>query len=307
MAKSKPITDEYTYRDFIAEYPDDDACLDKIFEMIYGDMISCPKCGYEKRYVRVRTRKAYQCRKCYNSIHVLRSTPFSRTRTPLTSWFYAIFLFTKSKHGLPALELARTIGVTPKTALRMLKQIRIFITNDESKMGSINSQSIDNQEVVIDESFVGGLNKNRHKDKKVAKCQGRSYKDKTPVFGMLEKSSGRLIAKVMPNVQGKTIKKFLLKYVHPGATLHTDEYKGYNGLEKIYNRKSCNHSAKIFVAEGASTNALESAWNNLKKSYRVYAHMTKKYIHLYVKEFVFRFNNRNSKNVFRDLLYSIVY
>ncbi|MFA6057519.1 MAG: IS1595 family transposase [Taibaiella sp.] len=296
---SKPTRNEYTYAEFIKEYPNDDVCLEKIFQMTYGRMQRCPKCKSELGYVRVKNRKAYQCRKCYNQVYPLLGTAFARTKIPLTMWFYGIFMFTVSKNGLSAHELSRAIGVSPKTALRMLKKTREFIYNDQSKMSG---------EVQIDETFVGGKNKNRHYDKKVKQSQGRSYKDKVPVIGMIESGSGRAIAVVAHNVTRRVLHPILLDHIERGTVLLTDEYRGYQGLERFFRRKMCNHSKKQFTNDGASTNAVENLWSCLKRTiHGSYIKVSKKYLHLYVKEAVFRFNHRYNPNIFKELLSCLVF
>lgn len=292
---SQPTKNEFTKKEFRKKYCDDDACLEKIFQMTYGQLACCPKCKNKKGFVRVKGRKAYQCRKCYFQVHPLRGTCFEHTKISLADWFEVIFNFTTSKNGVSCHEVSRCIGVSIKTALRMLKKIREFIQNDESQLV---------MSVTLDETFCGGKNQHRHHDRKVAKCQGRSYKDKVPVVGMIENSTGRVIAKVAPNISKKFLHPIIRKYVAEGSTLHTDEYRGYQGLQKFYDRVSCNHRKKQYVSEtGASTNIVENFWSVLKRTLKgSYIKVSKKYLPLYVKEVVFRFNNRQSSNLFNDLL-----
>jgi len=292
------IKNNYTYAEFVKEYPNDDVCLEKIFEMTYGKMERCPKCKKcTKKYVRVNGRKAFQCPKCYNQLYPCVGTIFERCRIPLAHWFYALFIFSVSKNGLSAHELARAIGVSPKTALRMLKRIRQFIYNDESMLTGA---------VQIDETFVGGKNKNRHQKKKVPYSQGRSCKDKVPVLGMIEMSTGRAIAMVIPNVTKEVLHPALLEHIEQGSILLTDEYRGYTGLGRYYHREMCNHRRKQFTCGDASTNAVENLWSCLKRTlHGSYISVSKKYLHLYVKEAIFKYNFKDSPNMFYDLFHSL--
>lgn len=185
---------KYTIKQFREEYPDEKACLDKVFKLIYADLKTCPKCNCVVSYRRISTRRSYQCPKCYNQLYPTKGTIFEKSTTPLTYWFYAMFLFTISKNGLSAMELMRQIGVTYKTAWRMLRQIRTLIKADNSLMEDI---------VSADECFIGGKNKNRHWDKKVKNSQGRSFKDKTPVMGML--SNGKVRAFVVKDTKSESL------------------------------------------------------------------------------------------------------
>lgn len=293
---SKPTKNTYTITQFYKEYPTDDACLEKIFQMTYGKMECCPKCNSAKKFVRIRTRKSYQCPDCYMQVYPCVGTPFEKTRTPFTHWFLAIYLFTISKNGMSACELQRNIGVTYKTAFRMLQQIRKFIVNDQSILSGI---------VELDEAYVGGKNKNRHYDKKVEKSQGRAYKDKAPVFGMMERG-GRVIACQVPDVKAHTIKPIICDKIEVGSSLMTDEYQVYNGLRAYYNHQSCDHGKGKYVNGEASTNCMENFWSNLKRTiHGSYIHVSKKYLQLYINEVIFRFNNRNKSDLFNLLLSSL--
>lgn len=138
-------------------------------------------------------------------------------------------------------------------------------------------------EVEIDEAFVGGKNKNRHKDKKVEKCQGRSYKDKVPVFGILERG-GKVIAKVVPNTQAKTIVPIIKEKVELGSVVYTDGWD-YSGLHGKYVQRSVDHEKHFYgttyaTDEGeiivVSTNGIENVWSHFKRMiFGIYYHVSK--------------------------------
>jgi transposase len=281
----------YTIKQFLEEYSTEDKCLDKIYKLTCGG--ACDKCGEVKTFVRVKGRRCYQCPKCYYQVYPTAGTVFEKTRTPLTYWFFAIFLFTVSKNGLSACELQRHLGVTYKTAFRMLHQIRTLIENDESLFSGV---------VELDETFIGGKNKNRHWDKKVKNSQGRSYQDKTPVFGVLERG-GRVNAYAIADTKGDTLKPLVYKYVELDSVIMTDEYNAYRGLSVYYDHQICDHSRRQYVNGDCSTNGLENFWSIVKRSINgSYIKVSKKYLQLYLNECVFRFNNRKSPNLFSDLL-----
>ena len=103
---------QFTVTDFFKRFPDDDSCLDHLMSIRYGFELDCPKCEKHGKFSRIRKQKAYQCAFCGHHIHPMAGTPFERSRTPLQKWFYAMYLFTTSRHGVPAKELQRQLGVT---------------------------------------------------------------------------------------------------------------------------------------------------------------------------------------------------
>jgi transposase-like protein len=146
--------------------------------------------------------------------------------------------------------------------------------------------------VEADETFVGGKNKNRHHDKKVKNSQGRSFKDKTPVFGMLERG-GKLVCRVVKNTSAKQLTRLIREIIKRGSTLYTDEWGGYNKAGKLYTRRIVDHSKHQYVNGDVSTNAIEGFWSILKRGIiGVYHSVSKKHLQKYVNEFVFRYNTR---------------
>ena len=117
---AKPLT----IQQFFKKFPDDAACLDHLMKVRYGEILECPKCGKEGRFNRIKKMPAYSCSWCGHHIHPMVGTPFERSRTSLQKWFYAMYLFTTTRHGVPARELHRQLGVTLKTAWRMGHEIR---------------------------------------------------------------------------------------------------------------------------------------------------------------------------------------
>lgn len=121
----------YTVKQFHKDFPSDDVCIDTIFKERYGDVATCPKCGVVgTKFYRVTGRKCYACMHCGYQLHPLAQTIFHKSSTPLTDWFYAMYLFSVSKNGVAANELKRHLGVTYKTAHRMARQIRSLMSQD---------------------------------------------------------------------------------------------------------------------------------------------------------------------------------
>ena len=110
----------FTVKSFLKRFPDDDACLDAIMKSrMNGERMSCPGCGVDAKFYRVTGRRAYACQWCGHQYFPCVGTPFEDSRTSLVSWFYAMYLFATMRHGVPAKELERQLGVTYKCAWRI--------------------------------------------------------------------------------------------------------------------------------------------------------------------------------------------
>jgi transposase-like protein len=233
----------------------------------------------------------YMCSTTGKYFNIKTNTIFHGTKIPLQKWFMGIYLVTNHKKGISSCQLARDISITQKSAWFMLQKIREnFCCENEWKL---------NGEVEADETFVGGKNKNRHSDKKVKNSQGRSFKDKTPVLGMLERG-GKVIAKVIKDTSVKRITPHILNTVKRTSTLFTDEWCGYNLVSKLYKHYFVDHSKKQYVNENAHTNTIEGFWTWVKRSVMgIYHYVSRKHLQKYVNEFAFHYNTRHLDEVTR--------
>ncbi len=286
---------------FTEKFPDEDSCI-RYFEKIrWKDGVVSPFDPSSKVY-KCKGNK-YRCRNTGKYFDVKTGTAFACTKLPLRYWFYAMFLFLSHKRGVSSCQLARDLGVTQKTAWNMLNKIRDY-------MSFLNAGELNNG-VEIDETFVGGKNKNRHKDKKVKKCQGRSFKDKIPVFGMYQRG-GRLIAKTVANTQANTLTPLILKHINEGSVIYTDGWE-YGDLNAVYEQRSVDHSKHFYGSSfitddgefvSTNTNSIENAWSHLKRMiFGTYYNVSKKHLQKYVDEFIFRFNTKKYSDNERFELY----
>lgn len=265
-------------------FPTEQACIEHLEQMRWNGNVVSP--FDEKSKVYKCTKNRYWCNNSRRYFNAKTNTIFENTKISLVKWFVAIYLSTTHKKGISSLQLAKDIGVTQKTAWFMLQRIRTCYPQPEEEPQLEGT-------VELDETFVGGKNKNRHWNKKVPKCQGRSYKDKTPVFGMLQRK-GIVIAKVVPDTKVKSLKPLINKHIKIGSTIYTDEWN-YGNLNKNYNHDFIRHYKKQYACGDVYTNSIEGFWSILKRGYiGIYHYISRKHLQLYVNEYTFRYNTRDN-------------
>lgn len=272
-----------TVEQFSSLFPDEDACLDHLFQRRFGHLDTCPKCSKETTFYRLPKDPAYSCKWCGHHLHPMVGTPFEKSHTSLWRWYYAMYLFTNSRHGVSAKELQRKFGCSYKTAWRMGHEIRKYMT-------AIDRQGPLSGNVEVDETFVGG------KDKKGRGKRGaRALDNKAVVMGLTSRETGEVITHVVPDNKGKTLVPLVRKHVLLNAKIHTDEHPGYNKLAYHgYRHDTVNHSAGEYARpDGAHTNTIEGFFGIIKRSIKsTHIHVSRKYLPLYLGEFEFRYNLR---------------
>jgi transposase len=274
----KPIT----LRQFFKQFPDDQSCLEHLFNVRFGQGHKCPKCEREAKWYPIKSERAYSCQWCGHHIHPTVGTLFEKSRTSLQLWFYAIYLFTTTRHGVSGKELQRQLGVTYKCAYRMGQQIR-------EHMANVDGESPLSGHVEIDETYIGGKRPGK---------RGRGAAGKAVIFGMMQRD-GDVMTHVVPNVKRKTLRPIIDANVETGSTVNTDELKTYHGLDEAgYIHDTVNHGAGEYVNGETHVNSLEGYWAHLKKSIRsTHIHVSGKHLAKYAKEFEYRFNSRKNPRV----------
>lgn len=279
-------------RQFFQQFPTDEACLEHLFNVRFGQGHECPKCERAAKWYRLQSEQALSCQWCGHHIHPMVGSIFEKSRTPLQLWFYAIFLFTTSKHGVSGKELQRQLGVTYKTAWRMAKLIREHMAevDGDASLGGAG------EVVEVDETFVGG------------KTTGMDWrKRKTVVMGMMERD-GDVMLKVIPDQSRGSLLPQITENIAHGSEIHTDELRTYNKAIPVdrCTHKTVNHGKDEYVGpNGETTNSIENFFGHLKRSLKgTHNNMSPKYLEAYVKEFEYRFNRRTTPEVMLDELLS---
>lgn len=283
-SKMKSPSDFDSIVDLIIYFKDEITCLKHLEYWVWGGDIRCQQCGSDN-ICRFEDQKRFKCRNCETQFTAKVGTIFQGSKLPMVKWFTAIYLIGSHKKGISTHQLARDLKVTQKTSWFMLHRIRKAMQgNFDSKMDGI---------IMSDETFVGGKNKNRHIDKKFVNAQGRSFKDKVPVLGLM-KEGGEIRCFVMADTKMEDIHPHLFNNIKEGSILVSDEWKGYNRLADIFNHQIVRHNRHKFTSdEGYSTNAVEGFWSGLKKSIiGIYHKVSTKHLQKYCDELAFRFNTR---------------
>ena len=272
---------------FFEQFPDSDSCLEHLMNTRFGNPLDCPKCGKHGRYHRQKKRPVYECQWCSHNISPMAGTPFEGSRTPLTKWFYAMYLFTTSRHGVPAKELQRQLSVTYKCAWRMGHEIRKYMAKVDGDNGLSGH-------VEVDETYVGGKRSGK---------RGRGAAGKTVVFGMLERN-GDVMTKVVPDAKTKTLNPIIQSNVKKASTISSDEWHAYKNLGKQgYQHGTVEHGAEEYVNGIHHVNSIEGFWSRLKNSIRgTHVHVSRKHLPKYLGEFEYRYNMRANPSLMFDRL-----
>jgi transposase len=267
--------DKYTVKNFRKQFPDDDTCLEWLKQYLYPNGIHCPKCQRVTKHHKVASRRSYSCDNCGHHVHPTAGTIYHKSSTPLTDWFYAIFLMASTRCGISAKQLERELGVTYKTAWRMFHQIRSMLDDSKNPLGG---------RVEVDETIVGGR-----------ATMARKNENKTIVAGAVERG-GRVIAKVVPNQTAETLIPFVRLNVQKNSMIYSDELGSYNSLlSHGYGHRTITHSLGAYVVNDCHTNTIEGFWSLFKGGIRgaYKGRVTKRYLQNYINEFTFRYNRRN--------------
>jgi hypothetical protein len=292
MAKRPKPIHQMTEAQFEDRFPmgDEDTCKAYLKARRWPEGVRCPRCGNPAVYDLPSRKWHWQCEKCAPDgyrFSVIAGTIFENTNKPLRQWFKVVHLITVSKKGISSLQIQRQMGFgSYETALNMTHKIRAAMMQPEKKLGGI---------VEVDETYVGGDDRNRHWDKKKGHHGG-----KVPVIGAVRRK-GNVIARVLGSAAtGDSILTFVTEAVSDKVSLlATDAWPGYKGLPTAYPHASVDHHRHQYVVGAVHTNTIEGFWSIFKRGVVGTFHkVSAKYLPLYVAEFQFRYNNRSNVDIF---------
>lgn len=276
-----------TLQEAIQYFADPQHCQDLLSSMRWPHGPVCPRCS-SGEYGYLKSRSVWQCKGCRKQYSAKVGTIFEDSPIGLDKWFSALWMIVSAKNGVSSYEIARSLGVTQKTAWFMMHRIRLAL-----QKGSIDRKLMG--EVEVDETYIGGNARNMHGDKrlKVLRREGRFRK--AVVVGMLERK-GEVRTAAINSASGKLLKEQVNAHVVKGSTLYSDEWKAYQKIGQDYAHNVINH-AETYVRGNVHTNSIENFWSLLKRGIKgTYVSVEPFHLFRYLDEQSFRFNTRKDND-----------
>jgi transposase-like protein len=282
-----------TLQQAIIYFADSDNCLNFLVARRFADGVYCPRCGStEVRFI--STRRIWECKTKHDKrqFSVKINTVFEDSPIGLDKWLTAVWMIANCKNGISSYEIHRALGVTQKSAWFMLHRIRLAMrVGTHHKLGGGPESE---NEVEVDESFIGGKMRNMHRDRR-ARFQADKGAAKTVVIGLLDRQRREIRAKVIPTTSRTILQNEVLRNVKHGSNVYTDNYGGHDNLRHKYVHDVVDHSEK-YVNGRVHTNGLENFWSLMKRNLAgTYVAVEPFHLDRYIDEQVFRYNNRGSK------------
>ncbi|MXW97144.1 MAG: IS1595 family transposase [Acidimicrobiaceae bacterium] len=268
-------------------FDSDDAARVWFESIIWPDGRICGHCDSTNTIEAVHRSMPYRCRDCSGYFSVKTGTAIESSKIGLRKWAIAIYLELTSLKGVSSMKLHRDLGVTQKTAWYMLHRIResfAVLADVVAMQGPIE----------VDTTYIGGLEKNKHANKKLR--AGRGPVGKAAVIGAADRATGKVTAAVVDAETAATADAFLADHAAEGAAVYTDEASAYQHLP---NHEAVSHSAGEYVKylDGVNidTNAVESLWSTIKRAHKgVYHHLSAKHLQRYIDSFAAKRNIRDA-------------
>ncbi|MGA8641756.1 IS1595 family transposase [Candidatus Binatus sp.] len=277
-----------TLQEAILYFADPDRCLKFMVDIRWPDGVKCPTCGSKEVYF-LESRRVWKCKAKHakQQFSAKVGTVFEDSPIGLDKWFAAVWMVANCKNGVSSYEIHRALKVTQKTAWFMDHRIRLAM-----QTGSFEKVS---GEFEVDESFIGGLARNMHKNKK-AKITGTGGAGKAIVMGLLDRKTKKIRLRHVANTQRETLQGVVREYIEGGSYVFSDAWVAYNGLDREYIHQVIDH-AETYVNGNVHTNGIENFWSLLKRGLKgTYISVEPFHLFRYLDEQAFRFNERKQND-----------
>lgn len=286
---SNGITSPKTLLEAVTYFSNEVVAFEAIRDRRWPNGVTCPLCGCARvRFM--QSRMKWNCNGCRKQFSAKTGSIFEDSPLPFSKWLPAMWLIANAKNGISSYEIHRALGVTQKTAWFMLHRIRLAMKNESF------DKLVD--EVEVDETYIGGKARNMHQHVKEAKITGTGGKDKTVVFGMIERG-GKVKLQVVQRPKKNTLQSIISKNVLYGSSVYSDALKSYDGLGNWFEHQVIDH-AKSYAEGNVHTNGMENFWSCLKRTLSgTYISVEPFHLHRYLDEQAFRFNERHVKDADR--------
>ncbi len=266
--------------ELLQTYNTEEKCQNFFINNRWKNGITCPYCGEHKIYK--LGKGIFRCSNCFKEFSVRTKTYMEHSRIPYQKWLMAIYLITSHKKGLSSIQLAKDIGVTQKTAWFILQRLNNIVSPNLLKLSNI---------VEVDEMYVGGAEKNKHKYKRTMNSN-KIHGDKSAILGMIERN-GNLVLRDIEKVNKSNIMPLIEKHIDIDAIVNTDESPIYKGALNGRERKQVNHNKGIYGIGDITTNRIEGVFSHFQKMVSgIFIHLSKQHIERYANMFCFRMNTR---------------
>ncbi|MYH50749.1 MAG: IS1595 family transposase [Gammaproteobacteria bacterium] len=279
----KSDRDGISLTDLFGMFPDDSAAERWMTQARWPNGVACPHCGSVNVQSGAKHHSMpYRCRDCRRRFSLRTGTAMADSKLGYRVWAIGIYLFTTSLKGVSSMKLHRDLGISQKAAWHLAHRLRqAWDDYGEQLVGPVE----------VDETYVGGLEKNKHEDTR-RHVKGR-IAEKLAVVGLKDRETGQVRARFIPDTRGDTLRAFVREHARRGSQVYSDGHGAYLGLAGEYRHRAVQHSVGTYVIADTHTNGIESFWSMLKRGYvGTYHKMSGKHLQRYVDEFTGRHNAR---------------